>query len=376
MTDYRVPLYKVFWDQDDVDAVSRIVKRGMFWTDGPSAKEFEKEIAEKTQRKYAVSFNSGTSGLTAVLISLGIGSGDEVIVPSFTFSATSNCVVHTGAQPVFAEIEDITFGLDPGDVADKITENTRAIMPIHYGGGSCRIDELVELAEENGLVLIEDAAESLGCINRCRPVGSFGKAAMFSFCGNKVLTTGEGGMVVTDDPELADRMKLVRSHGRLDGGEYFKSSKSFDYILPGHNWRMPEVISELGRSQLKKLDYLVKKRREAAAKYDECLDGLPLRVPVALSAVKHIYQMYTVFFDYPNMREKVRSHLAAAGIMNKVYFECVHLTTFYKKSFGTTTGMLPITEDLSCRVLTIPIYPTIQDDEIQFVCHEIRRFLE
>ena len=345
----------------------------MYWTSGPSVRMFEQEIAKYVGCKFGISFNSGTSGQLAMLLASGIGSGDEVIVPSFTFISTCNTVLHTGAKPVFAEIEEISYGLDPIEVEKKIGPNTKAIIPVHYGGGSCRIEELRTIAEENEILLLEDAAESLGTVYNGKSVGTFGYASMYSFCGNKVMTTGEGGMVVTDDPNYAQALRLIRSHGRTDKGDYFASSDSFDYIMLGHNWRMSDITAELGRSQLKKLSFLIEKRIEIASYYNENLSGLPLKIPNHLDQSNHIYQMYTILLQDNLTRERLRKQLDESGVMIKIYFDCVHLTSYYSQKLGTKKGDLPVTEDISNRVLTLPIYPDMTRDEVQYVCDSIEK---
>ncbi|MFX1370195.1 MAG: DegT/DnrJ/EryC1/StrS family aminotransferase, partial [Promethearchaeota archaeon] len=266
-------------------------------------------------------------------------------------------------------------GIDTGlDVEKRITSKTKAVVPVHYAGASCRIDELLEVAEKNNLYIIEDAAEALGTSYKSKPVGSAGTAAMFSFCGNKVVTTGEGGMVVTDDEEIADALTLLRSHGRTDKGGYFTSSESFDYIALGHNWRMSELTAELGRSQFRKLPLLIEMRQQVAAHYNDLLEGLPVQCPSPLPDSTHIYQMYTVRFRDNRAREAVRKHLTREKIMTKIYFDSVHLTTFYA-DLGFRKGDLPVTETLSETVLTLPLFPGMDGSEVELVCKEIRKAL-
>src|SRR3990172_1871375 len=196
--DWRIPLFKIYWDRNDVAAVTSIIEKGANWAIGPEIKEFEKAVSEYIGVKYAVAVNSGTSALHVVLAAHGIGPGDEVIVPAFTFIATANAPLFVGAKPVFADIEEKTFGLDAADVEKKITPRTKAILPIHYGGCPCLIDELKEVAARHKLLLIEDAAEALGAAVNDRKVGSIGDIGILSFCQNKLVTTGEGGAVVTN----------------------------------------------------------------------------------------------------------------------------------------------------------------------------------
>lgn len=378
MREWRIPLYKVYWDENDVEAVTKIIKRGTYWTAGPEIEEFERVVANYVGVKYGVSFNSGTSALHAALLAYEIKQGDEVIVPSFTFIATANAPLFVGAKPVFADIEDSTFGLDPNDVERKITRRTKAIMPIHYGGLPCRIKELRKIAQEYNLLLIEDAAESLGASVDGRKVGSFGNAAMFSFCGNKVITTGEGGIIVTNSSEIYERLKLIRSHGRLESEPYFMSTKTLDYIMLGYNWRISSITAALGLAQMKKLDRIIKMRRKNAEYITSKLSKInEVKVPQPPEGYFHVYQMYTIRVKGGReVRDALKDHLAKKGIMSKVYFEPVHLTHFYREKFGFKGGELPVTERLSSEVLTLPLYPTMTIEEMDYIIESIKEFFQ
>jgi dTDP-4-amino-4,6-dideoxygalactose transaminase len=378
LPEWRIPLYKVYWDENDVEAVTKIIKRGTYWTAGPEIEEFERVVANYVGVKYGVSFNSGTSALHAALLAYEIKQGDEVIVPSFTFIATANAPLFVGAKPVFADIEDSTFGLDPNDVERKITRRTKAIMPIHYGGLPCRIKELRKIAQEYNLLLIEDAAESLGASVDGRKVGSFGNAAMFSFCGNKVITTGEGGIIVTNSSEIYERLKLIRSHGRLESEPYFMSTKTLDYIMLGYNWRISSITAALGLAQMKKLDRIIKMRRKNAEYITSKLSKInEVKVPQPPEGYFHVYQMYTIRVKGGRgVRDALKDHLAKKGIMSKVYFEPVHLTHFYREKFGFKGGELPVTERLSSEVLTLPLYPTMTIEEMDYIIESIKEFFQ
>jgi perosamine synthetase len=378
LREWRIPLYKVYWDENDVEAVTKIIKRGTYWTAGPEIEEFERVVANYVGVKYGVSFNSGTSALHAALLAYEIKQGDEVIVPSFTFIATANAPLFVGAKPVFADIEDSTFGLDPNDVERKITRRTKAIMPIHYGGLPCRIKELRKIAQEYNLLLIEDAAESLGASVDGRKVGSFGDAAMFSFCGNKVITTGEGGIIVTNSSEIYERLKLIRSHGRLESEPYFMSTKTLDYIMLGYNWRISSITAALGLAQMKKLDRIIKMRRKNAEYITSKLSKIDeVKVPQPPEGYFHVYQMYTIRVKGGReVRDALKDHLAKKGIMSKVYFEPVHLTHFYREKFGFKGGELPVTERLSSEVLTLPLYPTMTIEEMDYIIESIKEFFQ
>jgi len=375
---WKIPFYKIYWDEEDVNRVAEVIRQGMFWAIGPNIEKFERMLAEYIGEKYAVAFNSGTSALHAILLAYGVNNGDEVIVPSFTFIGTANSVLFVKAKPIFADIEAETYGLDPEDVKEKITGKTRAIMPIHCGGLSCRVKELREIAEDHKLLLIEDAAESLGARVDGKPVGSFGEAAMFSFCGNKVITTGEGGMLVTDQRDVYERLKLIRSHGRLETENYFTSAKVMDYICLGYNWRMSNVTAALGISQLEKLDKLVEMRRRNAAYMSRRLSELSgVEPPNPPRGFFHVYQMYTVKVrGGEKARDGLKGYLAEKGVMAKVYFSPVHLTSFYRERFGFQGGELPMTEGISKHVLTLPMYASLTKDEMDYVVESVKGFME
>lgn len=373
---WKIPLFKIYWDQDDIKNVTEAIRAGMYWAAGPNIEKMEREIAEYCGIRYAVVFNSGTSALHAALIAWGIKEGDEVIVPSFTFIATANAPLFVGAKPVFADIEERTFGLDPEDVKKRITPKTRAIIPVHYGGCPCLIKELKEIAEDDNIVVIEDAAESFGARIFDKKVGTFGDSAMFSFCQNKIITTGEGGAIVTDSKEIYEELKLIRSHGRLERHDYFYSTKGTDYVTLGYNFRMSNITAALGISQLKKVDKLIEMRRRNAKYLTERLKQVKeVTVPSAPKDRYHVYQMYTVRIRLGRkVRDGLREFLAKRGIMTKVYFEPVHLTYFYREKFGHKQGELPTTEQISNEVLTLPLYPTMTKEEMDYVISNIFEF--
>ena len=371
---WKIPLFKTYWDETDIESVTNVIKRGSYWATGPEIKEFEEKIAEYVGAKYAITFNSGTSALHALLLAYDLKQGDEVIVPSFTFIATANAPLFVGAKPVFAEIEDRTYGLDPEDVKKRITPKTKAIIPIHYGGCPCLIRELKEIAEDHNLLLIEDAAESLGAKINDKKVGTFGDSAMFSFCQNKVISTGEGGAITTDSKEIYEKLKLIRSHGRLETQDYFSSTEYMDYVTLGYNFRMPTMNAALGLSQLKKIDKVIKMRRDKAEYMTKKLSRIKeITLPIPPRDYFHVYQMYTIRVN-ENLRDDLMKYLSERGIMTKVYFPPVHLTNFYRNKLGYKGGELPITEKISAQVLSLPMCPTLTEEEIDYIAESINNF--
>ena len=374
----KIPLFKIYWDKEDIEAISRVVKSGMNWAIGSNIEKFENEISEYIGTKYALVFNSGTSALHAIMIVYDIGPGDEVIIPSFTFIATANAPLFVGAKPVFAEIENETYGLDPGDVERKITKRTKAIIPIHYGGCSCKIRELKKIARKYNLILIEDAAESLGAKIDNRKVGNFSDSAVLSFCQNKVITTGEGGVVVTNSKKVYEKLKLIRSHGRLETENYFLSAKSMGYVTLGYNFRMSNIAASLGISQLKKINKIIKTRQKNADYFNNKLSGIKdIILPIPPQNYFHIYQMYTIKIKKgKKLRDSLKNYLNKKGIMAKIYFDPVHLTSFYRKTFGYRKGNLPITEKISEQVLTLPMYPSLTKREMDYIIKNIIIFFK
>jgi len=373
--EWKIPLFKIYWDEEDVRMVGKSIQSGMSWAIGPHIERLEEMLSGYVGTKYALVFNSGTSALHAALLACGVGKGDEVIVPSFTFIATANAPLFVGAKPVFADIEEKTYGLDPLDVARKITPKTKAIIPIHYGGSPCLIKELKKLAEKHNLILIEDAAESLGATVDAKKVGTFGNSAILSFCSNKVVTTGEGGAVVSDSPEIHKRLKLIRSHGRAENVNYFSSTEYMDYVTLGYNFRMSDITAALGIAQLRKIDRLIEMRRKNAELLSAKLSQIAeIEVPHPPDNFFHVYQMYTIKVKGgQEKRDALSAYLGQKGIMSKVYFPPVHLTRFYQNELGYDCR-LPYTERISHQVLTLPMYPSLTKDEINYIVESIEAF--
>lgn len=378
MVDWKIPLYKIYSDEEDLQEVSKVIKRGTYWAIGPEIEELEKRLAEYVGRDYCIVFNSGTSALHATLLAYQIGRGDTVIVPSFTFVATANSVLFVGAKPIFGDIEETTFGLDPNYIQAKITGKVKAMMPIHYGGLPCQIDELRDLAKKHKAVLIEDAAESLGSEVHGKQVGSLGDSSVFSFCANKVVTCGEGGAVLTDSKEVYEKLKLIRSHGRLDRENYFGTTSMPEYITLGYNWRMSSITAALALSQLSKIDKLISRRVKNADYMSNKLRSLDLiEVPTTPEGYSHVYQMYTIRVKSGRKaRDALQKYLAGKGIMSKVYFDPVHLTYYYRKNFKHRKGELPVTERISGQVLTLPMYPSLTGEEMNYITDSIAEFFE
>lgn len=372
----EIPLFEIDWDESDIESVSRSIKRGGYWAKGPYVDEFESKLEQYLGVNHALVVNSGTTALVAALRGLGIDEGDEVIVPSFTFIATANAVRLVGAEPVFADIEPQTYGLDPADVESQITESTAAILPVHCYGTSCRIQELLDIAGEHDLRVVEDAAEVLGAEYNGQKLGSFGDVSALSFCQNKITPTGEGGAVVTDHDEIAREVKLYRSHGRATE-DYFDSTDSGQYVSLGTNIRMSDLTAALGCSQVNRVSTLIGKRQQVAQKYNELfadVDGV--RPHTSRSNATHVYQLYTVELADWVDREEVIKTVTQQNISSKVYWDPpVHQTEYYTETVEDVPT-LPVTERIASRVLSLPMHPSLSESEIEQVVSGVSTALD
>ena len=372
---WKIPLYKIFTDMDDNKAVNKVLQRGMDWAIGHEIAEFEKKIANYIGTKYCVAFNSGTSAGHAALLAININSG-EVIVPSFTFISTANWPLMVNAKPKFVDIEEENFGLSPERVKVEITKNTKAIIPIHYGGRPCKIIEINRIARNKKITLIEDCAESFGAKIKGVSVGTFGQMSIFSFAPNKILTTGEGGVICTDSRKIFEKLQLIRSHGRKVNENYFKTSQLPNYISIGYNWRMSSMTAALGLSQFDKLDRIIQLRRRHARFYVLKLKKInEIKLPDEPKDHLHVYQLFTIQLKNNLIRNELQKFLASRGIMTKVFFEPIHLSKFYRKS-GFGKKSLPNTEKISQTVLSLPIFPGLKSEEITHICDSIKEFFQ
>jgi perosamine synthetase len=365
----NIPLFEIPWNVKDLKNVIDSIGRGSYWAKGPYIEQFETKVADYLGVEHAIAVNSGTSALMAALKGVGIAEGDEVIVPSFTQQATVNAVAMVGGTPVFADIERDTYGLDPDDVEDRITGDTEAILPVDVYGSVCKMEQLGELADKNGLYLVEDAAEALGAKRDGRLAATFGDVAALSFCHNKIIPTGEGGMVVTNNDDIADAASLYRSHGR-EPGNYFGGHKSGRHTAIGGNFRMPDIVAALGCSQMDRIEELIAGRRAAAERMNEAFNSIDGVDPHTFRG-RHVYQFYTVTFDESVDRDYVINVLSEHGVFSKVYWDpVVHESEIYQQRNGSQT--LPVTADVSKRVLSLPIHPELSIEETERIVSAVK----
>jgi len=373
----RIPLFEIAWDGADVGNAAESISRGSYWAEGPFIDRFESGLADYLDVEHAVTVNSGTTALVASLRAANIGPGDEVIVPSFTFIATANAVRLVGAKPVFGDIERDSYGLDPESVEKELTDRTEAIVPVHLYGEPCRIEELVEIARSEGLMIIEDAAEAFGATFEGDYVGTFGEMGVHSFCQNKIVATGEGGAVVTDDDELASKLRMYRSHGRVSN-DYFDSAESGEYLTLGTNIRMSDLTAAVGCSQLEKVDRLIEGRRRAATELNERLGAIDgVSVPHPREGTTHVYQLYTVEFDPGIDRRTVIETLESHGVSSKIYWDTpIHETRFYQDEAVDEYADLPSTTTSADRVLSLPMHPDLGTTQIDHIVEATKNGVE
>jgi perosamine synthetase len=364
-----LPYGRQWLDEDDIAAVEEVL-RSDWLTTGPKVAEFERALAEFVGIKEAVAVCNGTAALHAAMYALGVGPGDEVIVPPLTFAATANCVVYQGGTPVFADVEPDTLLLDVKQVEARITPRTKAIIAVDYAGQPCDYDALRAIASRHGLSLVADACHALGGSYKGRPVGSLADLSAFSFHPVKHITTGEGGMVTTDDPELARRMRIFRNHGITTDHRQREQQGSWFYEMAdlGFNYRLTDIQCVLGMSQLRKLPGWVARRREIARCYDASFASMADVQPLAVRPdVVHAYHLYMVRVKSRGIglsRAEVFAALRAAGIGVNVHYIPVHLHPFYRQRFGTGPGLCPVAEQAYEELITLPVFPAMRDQDV------------
>jgi perosamine synthetase len=338
---------------------------------GPFARAFEEGIAELAGRRFGVACNSGTAGLHMAVRALGIGDGDEVITTSFSFIASANCLLFERAVPRFVDIEEDTMGLDPDLVEAAASPRTKAILPVHAFGRPCRIEALAEQASGRGWRLIEDACEALGSRLGGRPLGSYGDASVFAFYPNKQITTGEGGVVVTDDPELAAMFRSLRNQGRDEDGTWLR------HVRLGYNYRLDELSAALGVAQLERREELRAGRDRVARAYRSALgDRDWVRLAETNEDEVVDWFVYVVRLDSSVDRTRVMAELDAAGIPSRPYFSAIHLQPFYREQFGYRPGDFPVTERVAASTLALPFSPRLSDDDVAYVADALVKAVE
>ncbi|MBC8500895.1 MAG: DegT/DnrJ/EryC1/StrS family aminotransferase [Nanoarchaeota archaeon] len=363
-----IPLAKPYIDKKDIKEVERVLKSGRLSL-GPKINEFERFFAKIIGTKYAVAVNSGTSGLHLCVRSLGIKEGDEVITSPFSFVASANCMLFEKAKPIFADVDEDTFNLNPNLIEDKITSRTKAILPVHVFGQSCDMSKIINIAKKHNLKVIEDACESLNSTYKNKKVGTFGDAAVFAFYPNKQITTGEGGMIVTNNKKTAEACRSMRNQGRGESMQWLTHEQL------GYNYRITDMQAALGISQLKKIDFLINQRRKVVAMYMNELSEIPqVKSPVVDKFNTHTWFVFPIQVSEKD-RDRLIEHLLKEGIQSKAYFyPPIHLQPFYKKSFGYRKGDFPVAEKISKTTLILPMFVGMTRKEVINVKNSIIKF--
>jgi perosamine synthetase len=376
-----LPYGRQWIEEDDISAVAEVLKSDWLTT-GPTVEKFENAVAEFVGAKYAVSFSSGTAALHAAMYAAGIGPGDEVIVPPMTFVATANAVVFQGGRPVFADVDPNMLLLDPANAEEKINSRTKAIVAVDYAGHPCDYDALREIAERHGLVLIADACHALGAEYKGRKVGTLADLTAFSFHPVKHVTSGEGGMVTTDDRNFAQRMRLFRNHGITNDHRQRQAAGSWIYEMVelGYNYRLTDIQCALGLSQLRKLSGWISRRRQIAHFYSTTFADMSALIPLKVREnVSHAYHLYVVQLNFATLsadRSMVFQRLREMGIGVNVHYIPVHLQPFYRKKFRTESGLCPIAETAYEKILSLPIFPAMNDRDARAVVAAVKEAIE
>ncbi len=358
-----------YFDEREYEEIRNVLSSG-FLTQGPKVAEFERRVADLVSSRYAFAMSSCTTAMHLALTVLDIGPGDEVLVPDFTFPATANVVVQLGAKPVLVDIDLETFTVDVEDFKSKITQRTKAIMPVHAFGCSADMDPIIKLAQEYGIPIVEDAATAIGATYYDRFCGNLSTMGCFSFHPRKVITTGEGGMIVTNDDRLARRIELLRNHGGVRNNYWYR------YEAAGFNYRLSDVQGAIGVAQMDKLPWIIERRRTLAYQLRELLaemDGI--RLPVDPPWEGHIYQSFVVLLEEDIDRDQAIEDLRERDIEVTLGTYALHDQPFYQREFGYNSGDLPNSHKAFVRTITLPLYPQMSESDIDLVAVNMRSIL-
>ncbi|MBI2658424.1 DegT/DnrJ/EryC1/StrS family aminotransferase [Candidatus Woesearchaeota archaeon] len=364
-----IPLSRPTIGKEEINSVVKVLKSGILSL-GPKLEEFEEKFSRLMGSKYAIAVNSGTSGLHLALKSLGINPGDEVITTPFSFVASANCALFENAKPVFVDVEEDTFNINPDLIKEKINAKTRFILPVHVFGQSCDMDPILKAARENKLKVVEDACESILATYKGKNTGTMGDAGVFAFYPNKQMTTAEGGMIVTNYEKTSALCKSYRNQGRSDNMQWLTHQRI------GYNYRMDEINAAIGVEQLEKLPGFIKKRKELANAYLDELKGIDgVTLPKIRKGNEHSWFVFPVMVS-EKIRDRAISELNAMGIQSKAYFHpCIHLQPFYRESLGCKEGDFPVAEKLSRTIMILPFYEQIKEKDMHTVVNSLKKIL-
>lgn len=362
--------------EEEIDAVVSVLKSD-FLSTGPKIKEFEKKFANYVGSKYAVAVSSGTAALHCACLAAGIKEGDEVITTPLTFVATSNSILYRGASPVFVDINKDTFNINESNIEEKITSRTKAIIPVHFAGQPCKMDEIKEIANKYNLIIIEDAAHALGAEYKGRKIGTIGDMTTFSFHPVKHITTGEGGMITTDNEELYKKLLIYRNHGITREESEFVDNKDgnwyYEQIELGYNYRLTDFQSALGIVQLDKMQSSLNRRNEIVEMYEKALNEIKeLRLPKVSNEIKSSWHLYIIrVTDKSINRKEVFDKLREKNIGVNVHYIPVYWNPYYKK-LGYKKGLCPNVEEVYKQIITLPLHPKMTNEDVEYTIKSLK----
>ena len=360
---YKYPVYQPSLGQKEKENVLECLDSTWISSKGKFITQFENSFSEFIGVKHSAAVCNGTVALHVALLALGISQGDEVIVPSFTYIASVNAIKYTGAKPIFVDSDTATWQIDTEKIEEKISKNTKAIMAVHLYGQPCEMDTILSIAKKHSLFVVEDCAEAFGSLYKGKHVGTFGDIGTFSFFGNKTITTGEGGMVVTNDFSLNEKVIHLKGQGLAKNREYY-------HDIIGYNYRMTNICAAIGSAQLERADELIAKKIQIAKWYEGKLKNTSVVFHSEVGDVRHSFWMVSILFKDAVEREKVREHLKHNGIETRPTFHPVHLMPMYFKK-GLS---LPVAEELGSRGINLPSYPDLIESDVDFICDKINEF--
>lgn len=360
----KIPVYQPQLNGREKEYVNQCLDSTWISSKGEFIERFERGFEKYIGAEHATTVSNGTVAIHLALVAIGVGPGDEVIVPTLTYIASVNTIIQTGATPVFVDSMDGNWQIDPEDVKRKITSKTKAIMVVHLYGMPCDMDAITEICNEHGLLLVEDCAEAFGTQYGGRHVGTFGDVSTYSFFGNKTITTGEGGMIVTKDPQVMERAYHLKTQGVSPSREYW-------HDVVAYNYRMTNICAAIGLAQLEQADDILAKKRQIAGWYLEGLVGLPLTIHKETFGTVHSYWMCSIAVDVASMRQPLRSHLKMAGIETRPLFYPAHTLPHC-----ATSESFPVAESLATRGMNLPSYPGLKREEVDFVVSKVHGFFE
>jgi UDP-4-amino-4,6-dideoxy-N-acetyl-beta-L-altrosamine transaminase len=376
-----IPYGRQWIDEDDIKAVVEVL-RGDYLTTGPKIKEFEDSLTQYTGAKYAVAISNGTAALHAACFVAGIKEGDEVITTPITFAASANCVLYMGAKPVFADIDPRTYNIDPDEIRSKVTERTKAIIPVHFTGQPCDMDEILKIAQEYNLIVIQDGAHAIGAEYKGKKIGSIGDMTTFSFHPVKHITTGEGGAITTNNEELYKKLILFRTHGiTRDKDVLLKDEGSWYYEQQclGYNYRITDIQAALGISQLDKLEGFLALRREYVKRYNEAFSAVnEIDLPYQLEDTNSAWHLYIIKLKLERLgcgRRQVFDELKERGIGVNVHYIPVYYHPYYRQ-LGYNKGLCPRAEELYERIITLPLFPKMEREDIEYVISNVKEVIQ